>query len=561
MAQRIDFKLDSADCTELGKRALSRGEVEKAIGYFKTACGMDDDSAAYTELGCAYASIHALGHSDAALYTAMSKAKTEDDETPALWQLCSNALEEGDAEAAAYYLRYLGEDDSAVLAMADGQQEEPRFKVALKPDKEFYETQLYFANEALADNDLDGALLCVNELEDAPEPYRTTAQKIKTLCLFAKGDFDRVVALAEDMLKRDPSADNKATLATAYSVQERYAEADALIDDIMSEETLSTDIALKILPLLIGRGRDADVLRAAETVSGSDHFKPFSEMYRSQALYNLGRQKEAMRVMGALANIYGPHSPADHYMKLYRTEPERVEYGHEWPQSATIAYVNKVKSVCDTDDVGKMRSALAYDAEFNEALRWILWHAQDFIACPTLMCLSCVRNRTVEKLFRDRLIAPGLSFDAMMIIIDYLLGGGISMEFDIVTQHRFKPVDFILPRTFRVLPKHLRRAVYSAACDIVYTDEDPTTYLERLATVINDMTATDADGDLVWKCKNGKHIAMLRSEETMVGVLLARVYFDDPEPDEDAMQRYGLNERTYYKYKKIFFGDGESYED
>ena len=42
-----------------------------------------------------------------------------------------------------------------MLAMADG-KDEPRFKVALKPDREFYETQLYFANEALADNDLDG---------------------------------------------------------------------------------------------------------------------------------------------------------------------------------------------------------------------------------------------------------------------------------------------------------------------------------------------------------------------------------------------------------------------
>ena len=61
--------------------------------------------------------------------------------------------------------------------------------------------------------------------------------------------------------------------------------------------------------------------------------------------------------------------------------------------------------------------------------------------------------------------------------------------------------------------------------------------------------------------QNGRKIGMLRSEETMVGVLLARVYFDDPDPDEDAMGRYNLNERTYYKYKKIFFGDDESYED
>ena len=67
--------------------------------------------------------------------------------------------------------------------------------------------------------------------------------------------------------------------------------------------------------------------------------------------------------------------------------------------------------------------------------------------------------------------------------------------------------------------------------------------------------------DIVWKHKNGKKIAMLRSEETMIGVLLARVYADDPDPDEDAMERYDLSERSYYKYKKIFFGDDGDYED
>lgn len=560
MAKRIDFKLDGTDYTELGARALSRGEVEKAIGYLKTACGLDDDSAAYTALGCAYAEIHALEISNAVLYTAMSKAKCEDDETPALWQLCSNALEEGDAEAAAYYLRYLGEDDSAVLNAAEGGGA-PRFRMAKRSDIEYYETQIYRANEALAENDLDGALRSVEEIEDSPEPFRTTAQKIKTLCLFAKGDFDKVVALSEQMVKEDPSDDNKATLATAYSVQERDAEADALLDDIMSGDGPSVEIALKVLPLLIARQRDEDVLAAAEKVSGSTHFKQFSEMYRSEALYNLGRRKEALRVMGVLNNIYGQYSPAGYYIKLYRTEPERVPYGHEWPNVATLEFVNRVKKACDTEDIGKIRAALAYDADFNEALRWVLWYAPDFVACPTLMCLARVRNRSVEKLFRERLIGGDVSFDAMAIMLDYLLGGGISMEFDIVTQNRYKPVDFILPRTFHALPKHLRRAVYRSACDIVYTDEDPTTYLERLATIVNDMTATDADGELVWKCKNGRKIGMLRSEETMVGVLLARVYFDDPDPDEDAMGRYDLNERTYYKYKKIFFGDDESYED
>ena len=35
MAKHIDFKLDSADYTELGTKALSHGEIEKAIGLFQ----------------------------------------------------------------------------------------------------------------------------------------------------------------------------------------------------------------------------------------------------------------------------------------------------------------------------------------------------------------------------------------------------------------------------------------------------------------------------------------------------------------------------------------------
>ena len=561
MAKIIDFRLGSADYHELGVRALSEGRTEKAIGYFKTACGLDDDCASYTALGCAYAEIHALDVSNAVLYVAMSKARSEDEEDGALWQLCSNALEQGDAEAAAYYLCCLGEDDSAVLDAAE-RSEEPGFRMAKKGDAEFYETQLYYANEALADNDLDGAMRAVEEMGDAPEPYRTPAQRIKTLCLFAKGDFDKVVALAEQMVREDPSLDNKATLATAYSVQERDEETDALLDEIMATEKLPVEIALKVMPMLIARVRDEDVLRAAETVSGSTRFKQFSEMYRAEALWNTGRHKEAVRAMSALNNIYGVYSPAGYYLKLFRDEPSRVPYGHDWPRSATLDFVNKVRGVCESENAAKIRDALAYDVEFNEAMRWVIYHAPDVVACPTLLCISRVTNHTVEKIFRDRLIGLDLTFDAMAIILDHLLGGGTSMQFDIVTQNRFKRVDFVLPRAYRVLPRHLHNAVYRAACDIVYTDETPSVYLERLAGIIDDMVTLQLGGnDIVWKHKNGKKIAMLRSEETMIGVLLARVYADDPDPDEDAMERYDLSERSYYKYKKIFFGDDGDYED
>ena len=568
MAKRIDFKLDGNDCIELGRSAMSRGEAEKAAAYFKTACGISDTAEAYTELGIAYAKIKMLGISDAVLYIAMSKAESEDDEVEALWQLCSNALERGDPEVAAYYLRYLGEDDSALLSMAD-EGKEPRFRIAPKPDNAFYEARLLSANEALAYENYDDALEQLRGFEDAPEPYRTAAEKIRTVCFFAKGDTDRVVAISEDMLKREDTLDNKATLATAYCIQERNNDAQALLDDILAEPVIPVEVALKLIPIAVTFNRDADVLRLAEIAGEKwSPVKPFCDMHRSQALYNLGRRKEAERVLNKINSVCWRYYPATYYLKLYQTNPDRVEYSNMLPPAGALSYFNSVKTVLTGDDVGKIRDALAYDADFNDALRWALDFANHGINLGTVICLKKVRCKQVERLFRDKLITPDLGFDVMSEIIDYLLGGGLTARFDIVTQDRFKPVDFVLPRRFHILPERLKSAVYRTACDIVFTDEDPTTYLERLASIINEMTASDASGKLVWKCRNGKRIGSLRNEETMIGVLLSKVYFDDPDPDEDAMERYDLSPRTFAKYKRIFFGDdddspedGDSHED
>ena len=364
------------------------------------------------------------------------------------------------------------------------------------------------------------------------------------------------------MVREDPSLDNKATLATAYSVQERDEETDALLDEIMATEKLPVEIALKVMPMLIARVRDEDVLRAAETVSGSNPIQAVQRDVQSGGALEHGQTQRSRARDERAQQHLRRLQPRGYYLKLFRDEPNRVPYGHDWPRSATLEFVNKVRGVCESENAAKIRDALAYDVEFNEAMRWVIYHAPDVVACPTLLCISRVTNHTVEKIFRDRLIGLDLTFDAMAIILDHLLGGGTSMQFDIVTQNRFKRVDFVLPRAYRVLPRHLHNAVYRAACDIVYTDETPSVYLERLAGIIDDMVTLQLGGnDIVWKHKNGKKIAMLRSEETMIGVLLARVYADDPDPDEDAMERYDLNERSYYKYKKIFFGDDGDYED
>ncbi len=558
MAKRIDFKLDKDDYIELGRKALDKNDVETAVNYFRTACRISDDCESYTELGIVYSKLHALALSDAVLYTALSKSKSDEEEDEALWTLCSNALEAGDIEVASYYLRYLGEDDAPVFQAAES--DNPKFRVAAKNENEYYDRQLYFANEALADNDFDEALRCVEDMEDAPEPYREAAQKIKTLSFFAKGNFDRVVALSEEAVSKDPSADNRATLATAYSIQERKQEADALLDGIISEfaskgETLPVEIAFKVMPLLIAHERDKDVLYAAESFKTKPQVAYYGEIYSAQALYNTGDVQQAKRLMHKLDNIYSHPFVTEYYLKQFDAGVERVEYSHELPPRAKVEMINRVKWIFASDDLARIQDCLLNDEEFNRALKWALEEGPDYFVCPALASLSRLSSTQVVKIFRDKLIYPELSFDAMMIIIDRLLDYGLHVDIDVVTQNRYKPVYFHLPLTYYELPRRLRQAVFRAACDIVYTDEDPNTYLDRLCAIVGEFVALDGDGNLVWLNKNCKKIPVLRSVETMVGVLLSEVYFDDPDPDEDAMARYNLNERTFRKYKRIFFGD------
>jgi hypothetical protein len=43
--------------------------------------------------------------------------------------------------------------------------------------------------------------------------------------------------------------------------------------------------------------------------------------------------------------------------------------------------------------------------------------------------------------------------------------------------------------------------------------------------------------------------------QTLAGVLIAYVYFDEENPRMDSITRYGLNEKTFDKYYNIIFGD------
>ena len=560
MAKRIEFKLGEDDYLELGIAALDKGEYEKAIGYFRTACSLTESSGSYTELGIAYAKMNELDASDACLYKAMSRATSDEEEDAALWQLCLNAAAVGEEDVASYYLRCLGEEDNFATA-GIGSPEKEKFKIADKSAVEYAKEMLRQAGEAFTEERFNDALDCIDAMGDAPEPYYTMGRRMRTVCYFAKGDLDKVVSVCEEIEKTSPDPENKSTLAAAYCLQGREADADRILDEIMFSDDTPDYVTLKMLHIFIERERDADILKITEKLVKHPMLWHNCQMFRSQALYNLGRHKEAVREMTRVDNVFGEFSAAHYYLKLYAQSPERVSYGNEIPREIGVELAHNVTTTVLSGDLAGLQRALSYDADFNRALRWMLDHAPDFVACPLLIRLADIRSKAVEKLFRDRLISVRLSFDQMVILIDYLVGNGLSVQFDTATQGRFKIVDFRLPACFSVLPTKLQSAVYHAACDIVFTDEDPSLYIERLCDIVEKLVVAGAHGEPVWATRNGRRIARLRSEDTMIGVLLSEVYRDDPDPDEDAMQRYDLSPRTFYKYRAIFFGDSPKEDD
>ena len=153
------------------------------------------------------------------------------------------------------------------------------------------------------------------------------------------------------------------------------------------------------------------------------------------------------------------------------------------------------------------------------------------------------------------LISPGLSFDAMSQILAYLLDGGYDLDFSVVTQDRFKDISLRLPEAFYNLPKVLREAVGYSLCDIIYTDEDPNTYINRLCDAVDNIVGLDSEGNVIYFIKKPEKLIRLRSAQTLAGVLLAYVYYDEDNPRIDSINRYDLNEKTFDKYYKILFGE------
>jgi hypothetical protein len=201
--------------------------------------------------------------------------------------------------------------------------------------------------------------------------------------------------------------------------------------------------------------------------------------------------------------------------------------------------------------------ALSADAELKELIRWIFEDGNEKLESMLLARLDSVKNKWVEQFYRELLLKSDLSFELMSAIIESLMDNGFILEAEVVAQDRYKKVFICLPEAYYKLPRVLRDAVSNCVCDIIYTDEEPNIYLERLRWLIDSLVTLDENGKLKFARAQLDKVSRLRSTRTLVGVMLAKVYDDDENPKEVALYRYGLNARTFDKYYRVVFGTAD----
>lgn len=553
MAQVIDFNLNGEEYQELGERCIESGNAEGAITNFKKALELNERLfRASISLATLYAGLGAHQISNKILFKALALKPDVDNEGRIFYQLANNFLELGDLEVVSYYMRYFSDDFDSEAFEAKNPEEE-NFHVAYPRGDDYYEMLIERAYRAVREKDFDTALQYAREV-DPRSRAADAANHVILVCYMMKNDIDRVIDEAEFMLEKSDSLAVRCTLATAYMMEDKIESADSVVVGILEKDYKRVEDILLLLPLLVNLNMHSEVVKYTKRVLESLNLQPNTMMWLSQGLYNLGQKKEAAKIMNRIKVIYGEYSPAEFYLDLYKTEPESVEYNMNLPYAERIRRYKRIEYYVKLDKVDFEKS-LKNDRELTSLIRWAFIDGNEKIELMVLNRLDFCQTAWVKDFYRDILISPNLSFEIMPRILYSLLNRGFTLDVEIVAQDRFKDVSLCLPDAFYCLPVVFHDAVSYAICDIIFTDEDPTTYIERLRKIVNSLVKIGADGRAVWRDKNVEKIARLRSMRTIVGVLLTKVYEDDPNPKEDNMERYELSERTFDKYYSIIFGD------
>ena len=566
MAQIIGFNLSKEDYFNLADDAFSKGDSEKSIVNLNKALNVDDRFfEASLALATVYSSLGVWDISNATLYKTLSKHPDKDTRDRIFYQLAMNFMDVNQPEVAEYYLQDIAEAYDIQMPEGDGNATngiEGGFHVVYPKGEDYYEMLIERAYELVRARKFDDAIALMDEV-DARSKSKNAANHIVLVCLMMKNDLDSVIANAQKMLAENgDSLAVKCTLATAYLMEEKVQEAYEVLDEILQKDYKSMEDILMILPLLVNMDMHAEVVKYTRRVLESLDLQPNTMIWLSQGLYNLGQRDEARKVMVKVRNIFGEYSPADYFLELYKTEPEKVQY------SMNLPYVERVRRYKVLDTVIKLSPvdlATVLDINDDDAIqikKLIEWAFRDdnenlkFLILDKLALVDCEWK---DDFIREQLISVDLSFELMSRLLFCLVHektNKFCLNFDVVAQDRFKSIRYVLPGAYYKMPNVLRNAVSYCISDIVFTDEEPNIYLAKLTEIVNKIVRLE-DGKAKYNNPRYTKISTMKSMRTLVGVLLAKVYEEDDPLNMRLLtiERYSLNTATFDKYYKIVFGE------
>ena len=566
MAQIIGFNLSKEDYFNLADDAFSKGDSEKSIVNLNKALNVDDRFfEASLALATVYSSLGVWDLSNATLYKTLSKHPDKDTRDRIFYQLAMNFMDVNQPEVAEYYLQDIAEAYDIQMPEGDGNATngiEGGFHVVYPKGEDYYEMLIERAYELVRARKFDDAIALMDEV-DAHSKSKNAANHIVLVCLMMKNDIDSVIANAQKMLAENgDSLAVKCTLATAYLMEEKVQEAYEVLDEILQKDYKSMEDILMILPLLVNMDMHAEVVKYTRRVLESLDLQPNTMIWLSQGLYNLGQRDEARKVMVKVRNIFGEYSPAEYFLELYKTEPEKVAY------SMNLPYIERVRRYKVLDTVIKLSPvdlATVLDINDDDAMqikKLIEWAFRDdnenlkFLILDKLALVDC---EWVDDFIREQLISVDLSFELMSRLLFCLVHektNKFCLNFDVVAQDRFKSIRYVLPGAYYKMPNVLRNAVSYCISDIVFTDEEPNVYLAKLTEIVNKIVRLE-DGKAKYTNPRYAKISTMKSMRTLVGVLLAKVYEEDDPLNMRLLtiERYSLNTATFDKYYKIVFGE------
>lgn len=568
MAQIIGFNLSKEDYFNLADDAFSKGDSEKSIVNLHKALNVDDRFyEASLALATVYSSLGVWDISNATLYKTLSQHPDKEIRERIFYQLAMNFMDLNQPEVAEYYLQDIA--DAYDIQLPEGDERatngsEGGFHVVYSKGEDYYEMLIERAYELVRARKFDEAIELMDEV-DARSKSKNAANHIVLVCLMMKNDLDSVIANAQKMLAENgDSLSVKCTLATAYLMEEKVQEAYEVLDEILQKDYKNMEDILMILPLLVNMDMHAEVVKYTRRVLESLDLQPNTMIWLSQGLYNLGQKDEARKVMVKVRNIFGEYSPADYFLELYKTEPEKVQY------SMNLPYVERVRryKVLDAvlklspDDLFAVLDIKDDDAmQIKKLIEWAFSDDNENLKFLILDKLALVDCEWVDEFIRRQLISVDLSFELMSRLLFCLVHEKTDkffFNFDVVAQDRFKSVRMVLPNAYfnYKMPNVLSNAVSYCISDIVFTDEEPNVYLAKLTDIINKIVCVE-DGKAKYTEPRYAKISTMKSMRTLVGVLLAKVYEEDDPLNMRVItiERYSLNAATFDRYYKMVFGD------